>query len=112
MNGSSWSSSSARGSGLPQAAGWDSITSRSWYLITWSYPGALFLGAGGYHHHLGTNTWAGPNAHPSSADEARLLEWTIELPDRESLLGVGANLAAAGHLVDYRSAGEIVTRDQ
>ena len=24
----------------------------------WSYPGALFLSAGGYHHHLGTNTWA------------------------------------------------------
>ena len=26
--------------------------------IVWSYPGALFLSAGGYHHHLGTNTWA------------------------------------------------------
>ena len=24
----------------------------------WSYPGALFLSAGGYHHHLGINTWA------------------------------------------------------
>ena len=24
----------------------------------WSYPGALFFGAGGYHHHLGTNVWA------------------------------------------------------
>jgi catechol 2,3-dioxygenase len=24
----------------------------------WSYPGALFLSAGGYHHHLGVNTWA------------------------------------------------------
>src|SRR5665213_3563681 len=28
----------------------------------WHYPGALFLGAGGYHHHLGTNTWAGAGA--------------------------------------------------
>jgi hypothetical protein len=28
----------------------------------WSYPGALFLGAGGYHHHVGVNTWAGPGA--------------------------------------------------
>ena len=26
--------------------------------VVWSYPGALFLSAGGYHHHLGTNTWA------------------------------------------------------
>ena len=38
----------------------------------WSYPGALFFSAGGYHHHLGTNTWApGPSA---ADDEARLLE--------------------------------------
>src|SRR5688500_5159129 len=27
--------------------------------MVWSYPGALFLAAGGYHHHLGTNVWAG-----------------------------------------------------
>jgi NAD+-dependent protein deacetylase sirtuin 4 len=26
--------------------------------MVWSYPGALFLAAGGYHHHLGVNTWA------------------------------------------------------
>ena len=26
--------------------------------VVWSDPGALFLSAGGYHHHLGTNTWA------------------------------------------------------
>src|SRR6476661_4947446 len=32
--------------------------------MTWRYPGALFLGAGGYHHHLGTNTWAGSGARP------------------------------------------------
>jgi catechol 2,3-dioxygenase len=79
--------------------------------ITWSYPGALFLGAGGYHHHLGTNTWAGPSARPASEDEARLLEWTIELPDRDSLLSVRVNLAAAGHQVDDGSAREVVTRD-
>lgn len=31
----------------------------------WSYPGALFLSAGGYHHHLGTNVWApGPAPRP------------------------------------------------
>jgi catechol 2,3-dioxygenase len=27
--------------------------------MVWDYPGALFLAAGGYHHHLGLNTWAG-----------------------------------------------------
>ncbi|HKG92938.1 MAG TPA: VOC family protein, partial [Gemmatimonadaceae bacterium] len=44
--------------------------------VVWSYPGALFLSAGGYHHHLGTNTWA---AHaPAATDEdARLLDWEV-----------------------------------
>jgi catechol 2,3-dioxygenase len=40
------------------------------------YRGALFLSAGRYHHHLGTNTWAGA-APPAGADEARLLEWEL-----------------------------------
>ena len=44
--------------------------------IVWSYPGALFLSAGGYHHHLGTNVWAGSGARPPEADQAQLLEWT------------------------------------
>lgn len=87
--------------------------------ITWRYPGALFLGAGGYHHHLGTNTWAGPGARPSAPDEARLLEWTIELPDGASLDAAAESLAAAGHPVerehdaagDVRSAPDVVTRD-
>ena len=39
--------------------------------VAWSYPGALFLSAGGYHHHLATNTWSrGPRAHD---DQPRLL---------------------------------------
>jgi len=29
-----------------------------------SYPGALFLASGGYHHHVGANTWAGEGAPP------------------------------------------------
>ena len=45
----------------------------------WSYPGALFMSAGGYHHHLGTNTWAAgaPRAAPG---DARMLEWELVLP--------------------------------
>ena len=47
-------------------------------ITVWSYPGALFFSAGGYHHHLGTNVWApGPAPAP---DQARLLEWTLVVP--------------------------------
>lgn len=50
--------------------------------MVWSYPGALFLAAGGYHHHLGLNTWA-RGAPPPSEDEARLLEWQLVAPGLE-----------------------------
>ncbi|HEX6309482.1 MAG TPA: VOC family protein, partial [Longimicrobiales bacterium] len=42
-------------------------------VIVWSYPGALFMSAGGYHHHLGVNTWAGAHARPPAPDEPQLL---------------------------------------
>ena len=79
--------------------------------ITWSYPGALFLGAGGYHHHLGTNTWAGRGAQPPAEDEARLLEWTIELPDAASIAEVSASLRQSGHAAELQSGGDVLTRD-
>jgi catechol 2,3-dioxygenase len=75
--------------------------------IVWSYPGALFLAAGGYHHHLGTNTWAGPGARPAADNDARLLEWTIEVPDAA---GAAASLEAAGHPAQ-REGGDVVTTD-
>lgn len=61
-----------------------------------TYPGgALFLSAGGYHHHLGVNVWSpGPAA---SADHARLLEWTLVLPDLADLTPVERRLLAAGY---------------
>ena len=52
--------------------------------MVWSYPGALFLAAGGYHHHLGVNTW-NVGAPPPSRDEARLLEWELVLPTAEDV---------------------------
>lgn len=50
--------------------------------MVWDYPGALFLAAGGYHHHLGVNTWAA-GAVPAGEDEARLLEWELVVPTSE-----------------------------
>jgi catechol 2,3-dioxygenase len=62
-----------------------------------SYPGALFLSAGGYHHHLGLNTWAGPDAAPAGPADARLLEWTIQLPSAAEADAAAASLQRAGH---------------
>jgi catechol 2,3-dioxygenase len=63
------------------------------------YPGALFLGAGGYHHHLGTNTWAGPGAALPTDDDARLLEWTVELPTADEVSHAADSLTRGGHTV-------------
>jgi catechol 2,3-dioxygenase len=60
-----------------------------------NYPGALFFAAGGYHHHLGTNTWApGPAA---AVDQARLLEWTLIVPSAAEARVIGERLLTAGH---------------
>lgn len=78
----------------------------------WRYPGALFLAAGGYHHHLGTNTWAGHGATSPAEQDARLLEWTIELPDEKSLSQVGESLGRAGYAINAgRDSGQLTTRD-
>lgn len=78
--------------------------------MTWSYPGALFLAAGGYHHHLGLNTWAA-GAAPAGDADARLLEWTLELPDPEAVAAAAESLERAGYAVERSPGGEIVTRD-
>lgn len=77
----------------------------------WSYPGALFLAAGGYHHHLGVNTWAGTGARPAREDEARLLAWTIRVPDASDVAAVATSLAAAGYDATRDDAGALTTDD-
>lgn len=73
-------------------------------LMVWSYAGALFFSAGGYHHHLGTNTWA--TGQPSAApDEARLLDWEIVLPDAASVDAARDNLEAHGHVAVRAGTG-------
>ena len=79
--------------------------------MTWRYPGALFLGAGGYHHHLGTNVWAGAGARTPSTNDARLQEWTIEVPLADDVADVSRSLIAAGYPVDVIAADAIRTRD-
>jgi catechol 2,3-dioxygenase len=60
----------------------------------WSYPGALFLAAGGYHHHLGVNVWAA-GAEPAAEDEARLVEWELVVPTADDVRNVLESLTAS-----------------
>ncbi len=45
-----------------------------------NYPGALFLAAGGYHHHVGLNIWAGQGAPPPPVDAAGLRSFQLLVP--------------------------------
>jgi catechol 2,3-dioxygenase len=55
---------------------------------------ATFLSAGGYHHHLGANTWESRGAPPAPPDTARLLRATVLFPDAESRDRAGAAVDA------------------
>ena len=58
-------------------------------------PGVGFVSAGGYHHHLGLNTWAGRGARPAPPGSAGLRLFTVELPTRGDLDAVASRLEHA-----------------
>jgi catechol 2,3-dioxygenase len=59
-------------------------------------PSAAFLSAGGYHHHIGLNTWAGEGAPPTPADAVGLREFDAVLADRAELAAVRLRAERAG----------------
>jgi len=66
------------------------------------YPGALFLSTGGYHHHIGVNTWAGPGA-PAPAAGSRGLEWfELSVDDAPGLAELERRLGDAGAPIERR----------
>jgi catechol 2,3-dioxygenase len=48
-----------------------------------SYPGALFVSAGGYHHHIGLNTWESRGAPAPPDGSLGLDRWELVLPDED-----------------------------
>lgn len=75
-----------------------------------SLHGLLALSAGGYHHHVNANTWAG--AHPPSdrADVAGLIEWELVVSDADARHAVEHRLEASGSAFE-RDADAVRARD-
>jgi catechol 2,3-dioxygenase len=63
--------------------------------MTWRIPGALFVAAGGYHHHVGLNTWAA-GSQIASQEDARLLFWEFVLPSEAVRQETIRSLSAQG----------------
>jgi catechol 2,3-dioxygenase len=81
-----------------------------------------FVSAGGYHHHIGLNTWQGRGASPPPADALGLRHFTVELPNQKALeevvervekAGIPANQTEDGLLIyDPSQNGVILTTPQ
>jgi catechol 2,3-dioxygenase len=61
-----------------------------------SYPGALFLSAGGYHHHIGANVWGSAGGSPPPANSVGLRHYTIIVPDGDGFDTFVAGTSEAG----------------
>jgi catechol 2,3-dioxygenase len=73
------------------------------------FPSAAFVAAGGYHHHLGLNTWRGEGVPPMPEGSVGMRHWTIVL-DPTAVAAVRERVAAGGAPVEDRPDG-FLTRD-
>jgi catechol 2,3-dioxygenase len=76
------------------------------------FPGqAAFVSAGGYHHHLGFNTWRGEGVPPEPAGRVGLRHWTVMLEDQEEVEAVRKRVRTAGIATEEREGGGLLVRD-
>jgi catechol 2,3-dioxygenase len=74
-----------------------------------SYPGALFFSAGGYHHHIATNTWGSPA--PAPPDSTGLISYRIVVPVREILYCLKNRAPLLGYEIEPGSPDLLRLRD-
>jgi catechol 2,3-dioxygenase len=74
-----------------------------------SYPGALFLAAGGYHHHIGLNTWQSQGAPPPPEGSLGLDRYELVLPNAAERDSAADRLAEAGADAERLDEGVVAT---
>ncbi|MDW7977584.1 MAG: VOC family protein [Candidatus Caldarchaeum sp.] len=67
--------------------------------ITFRMGSALFMSAGGYHHHIGVNTWAGVDAPPASEQHVSLQSFALNVVSEETLSKLVGRLVENGCVV-------------
>jgi catechol 2,3-dioxygenase len=75
------------------------------------YPGALFVAAGGYHHHVGLNTWASAGGPPADPAVRGLRDFALALSSAAERDAVAERVRAAGYDVREQD-GDAVATDQ
>jgi catechol 2,3-dioxygenase len=74
--------------------------------VTAKMPTALFISAGGYHHHIGLNTWHSLGAKPTPTTSAGLQSYVIAIPTTEGLQQVKGRLVA--HNVPFEEQEDLI----
>ncbi len=69
---------------------------------------ALFISAGGYHHHLGLNIWGTQGAPPAPPDSVGLRHFVVRLPRAADVESVAERARAAGATVELHALGTLV----
>ncbi len=69
---------------------------------------ALFVSAGGYHHHIGMNTWESAGAAPPPSGSTGLAHFVIELPDATELSRTADRMRGANWKFSEREGGLFV----
>ena len=69
---------------------------------------ALFVSAGGYHHHLGMNTWESAGAPPPPPDSAGLRYFVVRLPTQEEVDKVLSRVREAGLPIEQHPQGALM----
>jgi catechol 2,3-dioxygenase len=76
------------------------------------YPGALFVAAGGYHHHIGLNTWNSAGAAAPPRGSVGLRSFEVVLPDQAALNQVLDRVDSAGLPLEQTGpADTVLVRD-
>ncbi len=71
-------------------------------------PSALFVSAGGYHHHIGLNTWAGVGAPPPPPGAIGLRHFLVRLPTTAAVEAVAARARTAGAPTEIVEGGFLI----
>lgn len=74
--------------------------------VTCHFPGAIFVSAGHYHHHIALNTWHSLGAQPAPENCVGLQSYTIVLPTHTELQAVKERLIA--HDVAFETRGDLI----
>ena len=73
-----------------------------------SFPGALFMSAGGYHHHIGANVWNSLGATPAQDGGLGLVEFGISMGDEPSRQELAARLRPTSNWISESGNGFVV----